>query len=45
MNKFLLTAIPLALVFTSYAQQSPVTLKDYQRAEQMLTYNTLNPTG
>jgi dipeptidyl aminopeptidase/acylaminoacyl peptidase len=40
MNKFLLTAIPLALVLGAQAQQTAVTTKDYERAERMLSYNT-----
>ncbi|MDB5155810.1 MAG: family peptidase [Mucilaginibacter sp.] len=40
MNKFLLTAIPLAMAITVHAQQGAVlTAKDYERAESMLGYN------
>jgi len=41
MNKFLLTAIPLAMAITVHAQQGAVlTAKDYEHAESMLGYNT-----
>lgn len=39
MNKFLLTAIPLACVLTANAQQN-LTTQDYQRAESRLSYGT-----
>jgi dienelactone hydrolase len=40
MNKFLLTAISLALALTTHAQQGKVfTAKDYERAESAMTYN------
>jgi dipeptidyl aminopeptidase/acylaminoacyl peptidase len=40
MNKFLLTAIPLALALTTHAQQGKVfTAQDYARAEGAMTYN------
>ncbi|WP_258137061.1 S9 family peptidase [Mucilaginibacter phenanthrenivorans] len=39
MNKFLLTAIPCALVLCAHAQQGPpLTTKDYERAESRLSY-------
>ncbi|MCC8423724.1 DPP IV N-terminal domain-containing protein [Mucilaginibacter sp. UR6-11] len=41
MNKFFLTAVPLAMALTVHAQQRPVlTAKDYEHAESMLSYNT-----
>jgi len=41
MNKFLLTAIPLAMAINAHAQQGAVlTAKDYEHAERMLGYNT-----
>jgi hypothetical protein len=41
MNKFLFTAIPLALSFATYAQQpAALTTKDYEQAERLMGYNT-----
>jgi len=41
MNKLLLTVIPCALVLSVRAQQgSPLTTKDYERAESFLSYGT-----
>ncbi|ASU33387.1 S9 family peptidase [Mucilaginibacter xinganensis] len=41
MNKFLLAVIPCAFVFSAHAQQgTPLTAKDYERAESFLSYGT-----
>lgn len=40
MNKYLLTAAALAFAFVAEAQQGSLTAKDYERAEQMMSYNT-----
>src|ERR1700748_62774 len=41
MNKLLLTAMPLVCALTINAQQNtPLTTKDYERAESMLSYGT-----
>ena len=42
MNKFLLGAIPLVCALAASAQQqnAPLTTKDYERAESMLSYGT-----
>ncbi len=40
MNKVLLAAIPFALAFTATAQQRVLTAKDYEKAEQFMSYNT-----
>jgi dipeptidyl aminopeptidase/acylaminoacyl peptidase len=41
MNKFLITAIPFAFALSTYAQQrSVLTTKDYENAEQFMSYNT-----
>ncbi len=40
MNKFLLPALAMAFTATAYAQTPALTVKDYERAESMLSYNT-----
>ncbi len=41
MNKFILAALPFAFVLTANAQQRTVlTVKDYERAERFMGYNT-----
>jgi hypothetical protein len=40
MNKLILTAIPLACALSASAQQNTLTSKDYERAENRLSYGT-----
>ncbi len=40
MNKYLLTISAVALVLSANAQQADLTDKDYERAEQFMSYNT-----